>query len=99
MSQIRKFSGTIAIIFLILFLAPLILPIAFFISTPAQIPPFLGIFELFWGYRLYDIIFLAFSIFAAILGLSILFRTENPDIPVEESVTEGYAEEEIGEEE
>jgi len=95
-----RFSGAIAIIFFIIFLAPLILPIAFYVSAPAQIPPFTdGLFSLFWGYRFYDMVFLAFAIFAAIVGLSSLFRTESPEIPVEESVTEGYVEEVLEEEE
>ncbi|MCP8310365.1 MAG: hypothetical protein L6N95_04505 [Candidatus Methylarchaceae archaeon HK01B] len=100
MSQIRRFVGAIAVIFFIVFLLPLILPIAFFVSAPAPLPPFTeSIFALFWGYRFYDTIFLAFAIFASILGLSSLFRAESPKVHAEESITEGYVEEEFEEEE
>ena len=100
MSQIGRFLGAITVVFFIIFLMPLILPIALFVPTPAQPPPFIDdLFTIFWGYRFFDIIFLAFAIFAAIVGLSILFRTESSELPVEESVTEGYVEEEFEEEE
>lgn len=99
MSQTGRLLGALIIVFFILFLLPLILPIAFFASAPAQPPSPIDIFVIFWGYRWYDMIFLALAIFAAITGLSSLFRAERPEAPIEETVTEGYVEEEIEEEE
>ncbi|MCP8307608.1 MAG: hypothetical protein H3Z52_05415 [archaeon] len=99
MSQAGRLFGTLAILLLILFLLPLIFPIVFFASAPAQSPPPMNIFVIFWGYRWYDMIFLALAIFAAIAGISSLFRAERPEAPIEEAVTEGYVEEEIEEEE
>ncbi|MCP8320919.1 MAG: hypothetical protein H3Z52_08270 [archaeon] len=99
MSQAGKLFGALTILLLISFLLPLILPIAFFASPPAQPPSTIDIFVIFWGYRWYDMIFLALAIFAAVSGISSLFRAERREAPIEEAVTEGYVEEEIEEEE
>jgi membrane protein implicated in regulation of membrane protease activity len=99
MSQAGKLFGSLVVILFIVFVLPLILPIVFLVSSPAQ--PSLtidNIFLIFWGYRWYDMIFLSLAIFAAIAGLSSLFRAENPEVHVEEAVTEGYVEEAVEEE-
>lgn len=99
MSQAGKLFGTLMVVFFVLFLSPLILTIAFFASPPASSPTPIDLFVIFWGYRWYDMIFLALAILATIAGISSLFRAERPEVPIEESVTEGYVEEEIEEEE
>ncbi|MEM3437743.1 MAG: hypothetical protein QXP55_04330 [Nitrososphaerales archaeon] len=99
MSQAGRLFGLLIIILLILFLSPLFLTIAFYASSLISRPLPIDIFSLFWGYRLYDMIFLVLVILAAIIGLSSLFRVEKPEIHIEETVIEGYTEEEIEEEE
>jgi membrane protein implicated in regulation of membrane protease activity len=98
MSQAGKLFGGLAILLLVLFLLPLILVMAFFASAPAQSPLPTDLFLIFWGYRWFDLLFLAVAIFAAMVGVSSLFRAEKAEVPIEETVTEGYVEEEIEEE-
>jgi len=99
MSNAGNLLGTLTVLFFALFLLPFIFPIAFFASPPSQSPSPVNLFIIFWGYRWYDMIFLALAIFAAITGISSLFRLESSETPIEEYVTEGYVEEEIEEEE
>jgi len=99
MSQAERLFGALMIVLFVLFLSPFILSIAFFSSAPAQLPSPIDLFVIFWGYRWYDMIFLALAIFAAVSGISSLFRAERREAPIEEAVTEGYVEEEIEEEE
>ncbi len=93
MSRAGKLFGALTILLLIFFLSPLILPATFFASTLAHPSLPMDIFVIFWGYRWLDIVFLATVIFAAIVGVSSLFRAERLEAPIEEAVTEGYVEE------
>jgi hypothetical protein len=93
MSQAGKLFGALTILLLISFLLPLSLPLTFFASTLPRPSLPIDVFVIFWGYRWFDIIFLAIVIFAAIIGISSLFREEKAGIPIEEVITEGYVEE------
>ncbi|MEM3383379.1 MAG: hypothetical protein QXL52_04930 [Nitrososphaerales archaeon] len=99
MSQSGRLFGAFVIILFISFLSPLFFTIAFYPSSLIQPTLPTNIFSLFWGYRWYDMVFLVLVILAAITGLSSLFRIEKPEVHVEETVIEGYTEEEIEEEE
>jgi|YelNatPaOPRAMG01_1025707.scaffolds.fasta_scaffold322812_2 membrane protein implicated in regulation of membrane protease activity len=99
MSKAERLFGVLIVILFILFLSPLILSMAFYASPVILPPSSTDIFVLFWGYRWYDMIFLALVIIAAIAGLSSLFRVEKPETHVEETVIEGHIKEEIEEEE
>jgi hypothetical protein len=99
MFKAGKILGALMVLFFIWYLLPLILPIAFFAFPPIQSPLPVDLFVIFWGYRWYDMIFLALAIFAAIVGISSLFRAERTEISIEETVTEGYSEEEFEQEE
>lgn len=93
MSQAGKLFGALTILLLISFLLPLFLPLTFFAwRLPNPSLP-IDVFVIFWGYRWFDIIFLAIVIFAAIIGVSSMFRAEKAEVPIEEMVTEGYVEE------
>ncbi len=99
MSKAGKLLGALVVVFFLWYLLPLILPIAFFAFPPMQSPLPVDFFVIFWGFRWYDIIFLALAIFAAIVGISSLFRSERTEGSIEETITEGYVEEEFEEEE
>jgi multisubunit Na+/H+ antiporter MnhB subunit len=99
MPQAERLFGTLIAILFVLFLSPLILALTF-IAPPSTYPSLpMSIFEIFWGYRWYDILFLVLVILAAVAGLSSLFRVGKSEVPIEETAIEGYIEEEIEEEE
>jgi len=99
MFKAGKILSALVVLFFIWYLLPLILPIALFAFPPIQPPLPVDLFVIFWGYRWFDMIFLALAIFAAVAGISSLFRAERTEISIEETVTESYSEEEFEEEE
>ncbi len=99
MSQAVRLFGALIVILFVIFISPLFLSIVFYASSIILPPSPKDIFKIFWGYRWFDMIFLVLVILAAISGLSSLFRAEKPEVHVEETAIEGYAEEEIEEEE
>ena len=84
MKYVDRIVGTIIVILLAYFAANFILS-----YTPVAVsltPTYLRPIQLFLSYRLFDVLFLAFLVFAAITAVAALFRPEK--ITVEEAFSE-----------